>query len=862
MIINCIKFNLNKINAMKQIFLTLSLLFFFTGLKLSAQKDPVAFIVFSNPSEEKNLTLFYNGSPNAEAYTEFTNKAGTGCLFIPSGKYAYFKVDDATIASGESNLIINITYLDEGLGSLTIHYNATNGVNYEKQTVKKTGSNTWITTTIGITNASFRNAQNNQADFRITENNYIRSIYISKGTFHPENEKVPETKGSAYSEFKGKAVAGYQAWFTASATNSGWVHWSANKQPEIGNFSFEVYPDVTEYDAQKLHQTGFARLGNGEPSRLFSSADVIDTHFKWMKETGIDGVAVQRFIGDTPYPVTASNQSILMKIKRAAEENKKIFYICYDMSSGKDENAWVESIKFDWVFNIEQTNELTKSPAYATVNNRPVVQIWGPGFTSRVGNVAGTLKLIDFLKSRGCYVIGGVPTNWRTESGDSKPGFMTAYKAYNMVSPWTPGRYSGTPGCDEYKTNYLVPDKNFCDANKLDYMPVLFPGFAWSTWNNGIPNHIPREAGQFLWRQAYNIKTTGITEMYFAMFDEYDEGTAIMKAATDWSMIPENQYFLTLSADGIWVSPDYYLRVAGEATAMLKSAAAPVGKVAVPHSLGPVYYRNSFEKRFTSWVRNGVKGEGIQNLDPCFYNDYMIAKNNVVSAVCEITEDPGNAKSGRYAVKTSGNSSTPGSANFDYKIAEVSIPVVEKLKLSFWKKTTDEYGKYVFVDLLFESGKRLSQLGSYTDQNSNNMRAETAHGTVGAGFEQFVCEIGKGELIGDKISAILISYKKEGSGSFSAFFDDVLLSTETVSVPTHAQVFSENAPFVFESKGDLHFQNIPLNSDIKIYNASGVPVKFFRLRSPLEPVRLSNGMYIIAAKSENCLFTQKIIITK
>ncbi len=845
---------------MKLIVLNLIILLLSGSINLMAQKDSVAYIVFSNPSQEKNLTLYYNGSSNAEAYTEFTNKTGNDCLFIPSTKYAYFKVDDATIASSEANLIVNITYLDEGLGSMTIQYNATNGVNYQKQTIKKTGSNAWITTTIGITNASFRNAQNNQADFRITDNNYIRSIYISKGAFQPETEKVPETKGSAYSEFKGKAVAGYQAWFTAGETNSGWVHWSANKQPEIGNFSFEVYPDVSEYDVQKLRQTGFANLGNGEPSRLFSSADVIDTHFKWMKDSGIDGVAVQRFIGDSPYPVTASSQSILMKIKRAAEENQKIFYICYDMSSGKDENAWVESIKFDWVYNIEQTNELTKSPAYATVNDKPVVQIWGPGFTSRVGNVAGTIELINFLKSRGCYVIGGVPTNWRTESGDSKPVFLPAYKSYNMVSPWTPGRYKGTSGCDDYKNNYLVPDKNFCDANKLDYMPVLFPGFAWSTWNNGTPNQIPREAGQFLWRQAYNIKTLGIKQMYFAMFDEYDEGTAIMKAATDWSMIPTDQYFLTLSADGIWVSSDYYLRVAGAATAMLKSTKTPSGTVSIPYSQGPVYYRNSFEKRYTTWVRNGVPGNGVQNLDPCFYMDKVISSNNVLSAICEITEDSNNAKSGNYSVTVSGTSNSSTSSVYEYKIAEVKIPVVEKMKLSFWKKTVNENGKYVFVDLQFESGKRLSQLTSFTDQYGNNMHPGTAHGTVGGGFEQFVCEIGKGELIGDKITALVISYNKEGNQPYSAFFDDLLLTTEIISLPTHARIVPERAQYVFQSNGELHFCNIPLNSEVKIYNISGVLVNAFQLSNTSRPVNLVSGVYIITAKSDNNFYSQKIII--
>jgi hypothetical protein len=833
-----------------------------TSANLFAQY-PDASITFSNPVEEKNISLVINSNTNAESYTEFVVKDTTSCLHIPSGKYGYFKVNDETISESDDKLIVKITYFDEGYGSVAFQYNATNSTNYARQSFKKTGSNTWITTTLGITNASFRNAQNNNADFRITDNNYIRSISISKGELNPENEEVPVTSGSAYSEFKGKSVAGYQAWFTASDENSGWVHWSGNTRPEPGNSSFEVYPDVREYNEETLAQTGFANLGNGEPSEIFTSAEVIDTHFKWMQESGIDGIALQRFIGDNPYPITNSELAKPVKVKNAAEKYERIFYVCYDMSSGNDENAWVESIKFDWVYNIEQSYGLTSSPAYATVNNKPVVQIWGPGFTSRVGNSAGTIELIEFLQSRGCYVIGGVPTHWRTESGDSKPNFMNTYKTYDMVSPWTPGRYKDISEADNFKNNNLAPDKSFCDANGIDYMPVLFPGFAWSTWNNGTPNHIPREAGNFLWRQAYNIKIMGLDQMYFAMFDEYDEGTAIMKAATDWSMIPTDYYFLTLSADGIWVSSDFYLRVAGAATSMLKSSDTPSGTVSVPHSEGPVYYRNSFEKRFTQWERNGVKGEGFENLDPCFYRNILLGNDYVTMAECEFANDVANAKSGEYAVKASGNPISLNNASYDYKFADVKIPVTENLKFSFWKKTVDELGKYVSLDLVFESGKRLSQLSSYTDQNGNTMQPATPHGTAGNGYEQFVCEIGKDELVGDVITEIIVSYNKAASsGSYTAYFDDVLISTEDNSLPTGVRIFRKNENRIFVDINTLNFTDTPLHSQVTIYSVSGMKMNSFQLERNSIPIRLTNGIYIVTTELGNKFYSQKIVVAK
>jgi hypothetical protein len=63
--------------------------------------------------------------------------------------------------------------------------------------------------------------------------------------------------------------------------------------------------------------------------------------------------------------------------------------------------------------------------------------------------------------------------------------------------------------------------------------------------------------------QAYNIDTA-------AVFDEYDEGTAIAKAAENSSMVRTNQYFLTLDADGVAVSADFYLCLPNDIGRMIR----------------------------------------------------------------------------------------------------------------------------------------------------------------------------------------------------------------------------------------------------------------------------------------------------
>ena len=73
-----------------------------------------------------------------------------------------------------------------------------------------------------------------------------------------------------------------------------------------------------------------------------------------------------------------------------------------------------------------------------------------------------------------------------------------------------------------------------------------------------------------MWRQFVNVRELDIPSCYVAMFDEYDEGTAIAKAAENKSMAPTDQWFLTMDADGVAVSADFYLRLAGDGNRMMQ----------------------------------------------------------------------------------------------------------------------------------------------------------------------------------------------------------------------------------------------------------------------------------------------------
>ena len=87
-------------------------------------------------------------------------------------------------------------------------------------------------------------------------------------------------------------------------------------------------------------------------------------------------------------------------------------------------------------------------------------------------------------------------------------------------------------------------------------------------------NDAPREGGRYLWRQIYNARKWGARIMYGAMWDEYDEGTQFMPAITKAAALPQDQSqrytLIAYDVDGYDVPPDWYMRIAGYGSALVK----------------------------------------------------------------------------------------------------------------------------------------------------------------------------------------------------------------------------------------------------------------------------------------------------
>src|SRR6185369_7303596 len=114
------------------------------------------------------------------------------------------------------------------------------------------------------------------------------------------------------------------------------------------------------------------------------------------------------------------------------------------------------------------------------------------------------------------------------------------------------------------------PDLADTASHGLDYMPVIFPGFSWHNLNGGLLNQIPRNGGKFYWVQAYNAISAGCSMIFGAMFDEMDEGTAMLKMAPTAAELPVQGTFVPLNIDGQALPSDWYLRLADQGSKMLR----------------------------------------------------------------------------------------------------------------------------------------------------------------------------------------------------------------------------------------------------------------------------------------------------
>jgi len=380
---------------------------------------------------------------------------------------------------------------------------------------------------------------------------------------------------SQFMSYNGMIMCGYQGWFRCQGdgTGRGWGHYDKGGQFKPGFCTIDFWPDMSEMDNNEKYRTEFIHEDNTW-AYVFSSANekTVKRHFKWMKDYGIDGVFKQRFVTSTRSPENLRGMDIVLQnCLKGAEKYNRAISIMYDMSGCGPEV--VELMKEDWkrlVDYYDITNR-GKNQSYLYHNNKPLVAIWGAGFNDdRRYSLDDIDELVTFFKEDSvygrCSVLLGIPTYWRTLSGDcvSDTKLHDLIKKVDIIHTWTVGRYGNLSGVDAHHS-IIEADLQWCEDNNIGYTPSVFPGFSWHNMFPESPlNVIPRLKGEFLWRQFYNAISAGCEMIYVSMFDEIDEGTAIFKCTNN----PPNGESQFCDYEGL--PTDFYLKLTGEATKMLR----------------------------------------------------------------------------------------------------------------------------------------------------------------------------------------------------------------------------------------------------------------------------------------------------
>lgn len=367
------------------------------------------------------------------------------------------------------------------------------------------------------------------------------------------------------SSLKGKVMAGYQGWFRTpnDIEDGGWRHWVRGQTMAPENFTVDMWPDLTEYDPASLIRAGDVTTASGGPAHIFSSASypAVLKHFRWMRKHNIDGAWLQRF------RMHAGSEAdfVLRHISQAAAEEGRIWGVEYDVS-GKADSEILGLLQADWQWLTNQF-DILNDPRYVRDGGKPVVFIWGLPVPDRGFTPATADAVVDWFQAQGCHVIGGIPNVWSTLNA----AWQTHIAKYDGVLVWM-------------STN--TSEVSFFNNRGQDYYPHIWPGFSWAHLKQQPANppvqFTDRQGGQFYWNKGRTWINAGADRLFLGMFDEYDEGTAIMPM-TDDPPPPYNEWGRFIDNQG--KPGDWWMMLSDELKRMMWGQRANTGTLPTVESL-------------------------------------------------------------------------------------------------------------------------------------------------------------------------------------------------------------------------------------------------------------------------------------
>lgn len=387
----------------------------------------------------------------------------------------------------------------------------------------------------------------------------------------------PHVDGQPYNTYRGLIMCGYQGWFGTPDDGSQltknekcYYHYQEHGQfrPGVMRNSIDFWPDMSEYEKkytveenETYHSSPFI-LPDGSKAQVYSPYDKssVMLHFKWMQQYGIDGVFMQRFVGEVCNNPSHKEHfdKVLDNAMEASNTYQRAISVMYDLS-GTNKTGWEYMVKdAQAIMDKYNLKDRTKQKFYLYENEKPLLALWGIGFNDSSHPSAAKIKeYVAQLKAQGWSIMLGCPAYWREGGNDATPGvdhgeLLSLIKSCDAFMPWYVGRY-------DYNNfsgwaDRISQDIKWAKDNKVVYAVHVYPGGSDRNMhpNNALDQETDytgfRYGGKFYWQQlSYDIKA-GAEAIYVGMFDEMDEGTAIFKQL-NVSKAPSNVY------DG----PDYWV---------------------------------------------------------------------------------------------------------------------------------------------------------------------------------------------------------------------------------------------------------------------------------------------------------------
>jgi hypothetical protein len=300
---------------------------------------------------------------------------------------------------------------------------------------------------------------------------------------------------------------------------------------------------------------------------------------------------------------------VAKNVQMSSEKYGRTFNIMWDITGTANGAATREGcstrlvcvLQDDWKTGIVDNLKLTSSDRYLKENGKPVVVIWGFGFANRPGTPAELTEMVHWLQDNpngskyDATVMCGVNSTWKTSA------YASAFRECDIVSRWSvaDGRLTSntdTTTMNNWANNITYQDALYAKQHGIKYMPTLWPGLSdynreWAEHDTLDPtrfNLVPRRGGFQIWQTAYHnlkyMQQAGVTPSFFgAMYDEFNEGTAMHHMTTGPSTSPDNQQLIYTNFDGYTQLPkDHYFKVNKEIGRMLRgeiplTSAMPAG---------------------------------------------------------------------------------------------------------------------------------------------------------------------------------------------------------------------------------------------------------------------------------------------